>query len=482
MKKLIIALLLLPMFAGAQTYQAMPQAGYGPVKRMLFDSVLTLPLNITKLQNATGGRDIGQIRYNVSDSSIYIYSGSRWIKSGIDTSTIYYNLGLKLNISDTAQMMAAAPRVQRFLDSITNLKSSLALKLNIADTASMLTPYTRATATALKLNISDTAGMLSAYTRLAANSLKLNISDTAAMMAAAPRVQRFLDSVTNLKSSLALKLNIADTATMLTPYLRKADTTGKFITNVFRKAASDSVFFVKGGTNNFAYKDSTGGGNIYTQDGTLTGARTVTLGTNLLKFTGSGASGLSIENNSANAAPTMLSFLNNGTGGGTGAKIVFPWSSSITSTFNGGYVFNAQGVDILTAFGNGVTIPTNALTFSGSTPALITHSSTATGTFTIKTGGNILLQNYTGSYDTRLKIAQTTGNVIIQDGGTFTDRGYRLQITGTAEATQFKISALNTAPASATATGVLGEIRITSGFIYVCTATNTWVRSALTTW
>ena len=128
------------MFAAAQTYQAMPQAGYGPVKRMLFDSVLTLPLNITKLQNATGGRDIGQIRYNVIDSSIYIYSGSRWIKSGIDTSTIYYNLGLKLNISDTAQMMTAAPRVNRFLDSIANLKSRLALKLTISDTAAMLTP------------------------------------------------------------------------------------------------------------------------------------------------------------------------------------------------------------------------------------------------------------------------------------------------------------------------------------------------------
>ena len=50
------------------------------------------------------------------------------------------------------------------------------------------------------------------------------------------------------------------------------------------------------------------------------------------------------------------------------------------------------------------------------------------------------------------------------------------------EATQFKLSALNIAPASSIAPGVLGEIRITSTHIYVCTATNTWVRSALTTW
>jgi hypothetical protein len=53
---------------------------------------------------------------------------------------------------------------------------------------------------------------------------------------------------------------------------------------------------------------------------------------------------------------------------------------------------------------------------------------------------------------------------------------------GVITTTQYKLSALNTAPASATATGTLGEIRITSGYIYVCTATNTWVRAALTTW
>jgi hypothetical protein len=44
-----------------------------------------------------------------------------------------------------------------------------------------------------------------------------------------------------------------------------------------------------------------------------------------------------------------------------------------------------------------------------------------------------------------------------------------------------KLDAMNTAPASATATGVLGEIRVTATHIYVCTATDTWVRSALTT-
>lgn len=49
---------------------------------------------------------------------------------------------------------------------------------------------------------------------------------------------------------------------------------------------------------------------------------------------------------------------------------------------------------------------------------------------------------------------------------------------------QFRLSALNTPPASATATGTAGEIRFgTDGRIYICTATNTWIRSEpLTTW
>ena len=40
---------------------------------------------------------------------------------------------------------------------------------------------------------------------------------------------------------------------------------------------------------------------------------------------------------------------------------------------------------------------------------------------------------------------------------------------------------LNTAPASATATGTLGSIKFTADHIYVCVATNTWKRVAIAT-
>lgn len=38
------------------------------------------------------------------------------------------------------------------------------------------------------------------------------------------------------------------------------------------------------------------------------------------------------------------------------------------------------------------------------------------------------------------------------------------------------------APLTAGATGVAGTIAWDSGFLYVCTATNTWVRVAIATW
>ena len=72
------------------------------------------------------------------------------------------------------------------------------------------------------------------------------------------------------------------------------------------------------------------------------------------------------------------------------------------------------------------------------------------------------------------------GNLLL---GTTVDNGTdKLQVSGSINVSQYKISALNTAPATSTSNGTLGEIRITATHIYVCIATNTWVRTALTTW
>jgi hypothetical protein len=58
-------------------------------------------------------------------------------------------------------------------------------------------------------------------------------------------------------------------------YLTPPDTTGRWLTNLYRKAGSDSVFYTKGGLAVFAYKDSAGagggGGAVY---GGITGTLT----------------------------------------------------------------------------------------------------------------------------------------------------------------------------------------------------------------
>lgn len=49
--------------------------------------------------------------------------------------------------------------------------------------------------------------------------------------------------------------------------------------------------------------------------------------------------------------------------------------------------------------------------------------------------------------------------------------------------TKYYVSTLNTPPATAASTGTQGEIRFgTDGYLYLCTATNTWVRVQLSTW
>ena len=54
--------------------------------------------------------------------------------------------------------------------------------------------------------------------------------------------------------------------------------------------------------------------------------------------------------------------------------------------------------------------------------------------------------------------------------------------TGTKTTGQINLAALNSAPSSASDTGTVGEIRFTSDYIYVCVASNTWKRAALSTW
>lgn len=68
------------------------------------------------------------------------------------------------------------------------------------------------------------------------------------------------------------------------------------------------------------------------------------------------------------------------------------------------------------------------------------------------------------------------------DSNTLTDSVIEEVGTGINVTGQMNLAALNTAPASATAAGTAGEIRWAADYVYLCTATDTWVRAALITW
>lgn len=93
--------------------------------------------------------------------------------------------------------------------------------------------------------------------------------------------------------------------------------------------------------------------------------------------------------------------------------------------------------------------------------------------FNVRAGNNI---DYTTLTSTAFRFSRfgTTLIDVLRNGNT--------TVNGTITASQYRLSTLNTAPASATATGTLGEVRITATHIYVCIASNTWVRTTLTTW
>lgn len=161
--KLLILLLVIGFVGEAQI-------NYLPIKSRykliagLFDSTLHIPSGTTPSLRTGGYSGSGALFYKTSDSTVYVYTGTQWISvkgSGgggsadstvfatlyrVDTAKVAIRLSIagKLNISDTAALVAGYTRLQRFTDSLAahttrfnGVTSSLATKLNISDTANM---------------------------------------------------------------------------------------------------------------------------------------------------------------------------------------------------------------------------------------------------------------------------------------------------------------------------------------------------------
>ena len=206
-----------------------------------------------------------------------------------------------------------------------------------------------------------------------------------------------------------------------------------------------------GGTSKISFVN---GGYSVTPQMTLTAAGrlllgTTTEGTFLLDVNGTArVSGdltilnnkLVVQNISNNTAPVMMSFINTGTGSGTGATFEFSYSSSLALTYGNGFTFTHNGSANTTSINStgvstvGSLNAASTLNFTSTIPSTIKSNGQATDSFTYIGGGSLLFQNYIGSYDTRFAILQSTGNVIIQNGGTFTDvASARLQVNSTTQ-------------------------------------------------
>ena len=159
---------------------------------------------------------------------------------------------------------------------------------------------------------------------------------------------------------------------------------------------------------------------------------------------------------SYNTAQGFQSLRSNTTGNNNSAQGVQALYSNTTGNYN-----SAQGVQAGRSIIDG-----NSNTFVGYAAGY--HASQLTSASNSMALGN-------GAYT-------TASNQVVIGNTAITDIYANQNGTATIRAGKFQLSDLNTAPASKTATGTKGEIRVTADAIYVCSATDTWVKCNLATW
>jgi hypothetical protein len=167
-----------------------------------------------------------------------------------------------------------------------------------------------------------------------------------------------------------------------------------------------------------------------------------------------------------------ISFSADSTGSGGSATTYFALDGGeVITRFFKGANFNDN---VKLTFGD-VTVPGDLEIYHDGANSYIEE--TGTGNMYMRVFERFRLQAY-GSGEAILH-GNANGNVEL-----YYNNALKLETTttGTLTTGQMDIAALNTAPANAGDTGTLGEIRYTADYIYVCVATDTWKRTAISTW
>ena len=184
-------------------------------------------------------------------------------------------------------------------------------------------------------------------------------------------------------------------------------------------------------------------------------------------------------------------------------------ASANDSAVFGGNLNTASGVASISAGNNNVASASNSSCVGGDNNVASGNGSYVTGRFNtafswVENVIGLFATTYTpgstsafDSNDRLFNIGNGMSTVIRSDAFTVLKNGsvgididnfqigaasrQKLEVNGNILADQFRLSALNTPPSSASDTGTLGEIRIDADYIYICTATNTWKRVQILT-
>lgn len=329
---------------------------------------------------------------------------------------------------------------------------------------------------------------------------------------AADGTNTFYPTVTAVNTGLALKANLASptfTGVPLAPTATAGTNTTQIATTAFVTEANAGNVKLTGNqsiTGTKVFINASSGNGILSQlQGSGVGiyADNISTGNNIVSNTSPAGTGFNYvgQNNGTNTytvnklgATTATSFINS-TAPATnallanGTTLANPISGSGTATYlskftSSGVIGNSIVFDDGSKVGIGTNLPTQGILVVSP----ITPSGTVDGLAIVynpdgasdRLRAKLWIDSFNGKLD--LKASTDIQTVSINSNGASYFNGGDVSIAQNLTVSKYKLSALNTAPASATDTGTTGEIRITAGFIHVCIATNTWVRAALTTW
>ena len=438
-----------------------------------------------KCQNGYELDEIHDVKINGKvNNQILAYSDTlkvwknRNIWSVVDTSTWSNRINAKLSISDTSVFLRDGDSTlyqtkYRSDSSRTNIYTSIATKLNISDTSVFLrdsdsslyqtkfrsdTARTNTyTSIAAKENILTFSTGLTRSTNTITDNLAVGISGGQSVKGgtAASDTLRLYSTTNATKGKIIFGTSAYDeannrlgigTSSPSYPFDLTYSSSSGIATSITKTQTALNGSDLGDGALSMGYtiSGSGSGTELVSRVFSLSASHSYTSGTitNMRVF--------NLATNSAASTTTTnmdALYIENGT------------SAGIVTNYRGILINNTQGTSRAGLVVNSIAAGTNRAY------VLLGTSAIPSGTWSI--------------YSSNADKSYFNGNVLI---GTTTDGGYKLDVNGTARANQFQLSALNTAPASATATGTTGEIRIVNGFIYVCVATNTWQRAAISTW